>query len=211
MQPDDETTTMIVTITMSIRHRWLSLFLFVCAKLGSILWKSARSLRECVRLLQDLVLENSIVANFMRTVADLLSSRSSGSNPLDVAAVAARPSPAFSSSPRGPTRKPELSSTPASTLLESTLKTASPPPGPEEGDLLASVSSTSGCTVPLPRRLRRAPEHLVLSWLYKPNFAEASRLDARRNSLSDHERPWTSGVPLDFSGTTSLATRRHTP
>ena len=64
--PDDETTTMIFTITMSIRHPLAQPFLVVHAMHGSILWKiarclwiSARCLWKSARCLQHLLWENS--------------------------------------------------------------------------------------------------------------------------------------------------------
>ena len=44
--PDDETTTMTITITMSIRHPLAQIVLFAHAKHGSILWEIARLLWE---------------------------------------------------------------------------------------------------------------------------------------------------------------------
>ena len=110
---------------------------------------------------------------FIQTVADQLSSLSSGSIPPDLAAIAAR----FSSCARGSIQD-SFSSTP--TFLR---------PSAEFTRLLSwsTCRPSSDWTVLVPRRTNRTSRHERARTATAP---KASRLDSRRDSLSDLDRPW---------------------
>ena len=130
---------------------------------------------------------DSFIRAFTRTVAD--PSRSSEPNYPDVVAIAARFSPA-----RGPTRKLQLSSTPAPTLLESTTKTASLLQAPHT--IRWSRRPPSDWTV-----LFATPSLGPRSWREIPGTTRTSKIPglcwpynqdlAGLNLHEPHPRPWS--------------------
>ena len=78
-------------------------------------------------------------------------------------------------------------------------KTVAAPHPSDPPDMAAIVARSrrpdgiSATPSPWPRRRRETrPDPRGLLWPYNPDF-EAMRWDARRDSVSDHDRPWVLG------------------